>query len=177
MATTSVLLSGFGGQGLLFAGKMLAYSGLMENKEVSWLPSYGPEMRGGTASCSVVISDDPVGSPLVLEPDILIAMNRPSFLKYIGTVKPGGIAIIDSTMVEDRPERDDISFYAVPATQLAQDAGLKGLANVILIGKLVKESGCVTPESLQAAVPKCVSAKRQELVGYNMQALEIGQAQ
>ena len=177
MATTNVTLAGFGGQGILFAGKMLAYSGLMDGKEVSWLPSYGPEMRGGTANCSVVISDEAIGSPLVLEPDVLVAMNRPSFTKFIDAVKPGGVVIVDSTMVEDRTERTDIRFFAVPATKLAEEAGLKGLGNVILIGKLNKEVGCVSDDALVAAVPKCVSAKRPEMIEYNKQALQIGAAQ
>ena len=177
MASTNVILAGFGGQGLLFAGKMLAYAGLMDGKEVSWLPSYGPEMRGGTANCSVVISDEAIGSPLVTEPDVLIAMNRPSFTKFIDDVKPGGIVLVDSTMVEDVPERDDIRFFAVPATKAAEDAGLKGLANVVLVGKLNKEAACVSEEALFAAVPKCVSAKRPEMVGYNEQALKLGAEQ
>lgn len=177
MATTNVTLAGFGGQGILFAGKMLAYSGLMDGKEVSWLPSYGPEMRGGTANCSVVISDEAIGSPLVLEPDVLVAMNRPSLAKFIDDVKPGGIVIIDATMVEDRTDRTDISFFPVEATKIAEDAGLKGLANVLLVGKLNKEAGLVDNDALKAAVKKCVSAKRQEMIAYNEQALELGAAQ
>ena len=100
--TTEILLAGFGGQGILFAGKILAYAGLMDNKELSWLPSYGPEMRGGTCNCSVCISDKPVGSPLVLTPDVLIAMNQPSFDKFIGSVRPGGKVFIDSTLVDSK---------------------------------------------------------------------------
>ncbi len=174
MATTNITLAGFGGQGILFAGKMLAYAGLMGGKEVSWLPSYGPEMRGGTANCSVVISDEPIGSPLVLAPDVLMAMNRPSFEKFIGAVRPGGIAIIDSTMVKCTTDRTDITIFEVEATKMAEDADLKGLANVILVGKLNKEAELVTVEALKAAVPKCVSAKKQEMVAFNMKALEMG---
>ena len=102
MALKNFLLAGFGGQGILFSGKVIAYSGLMDGKEVSWLPSYGPEMRGGTANCSVCISDEPIGSPLVLSPDVLMAMNLQSFDKFINTVVPGGIAVIDSTLVDKR---------------------------------------------------------------------------
>ena len=119
MATTEILLAGFGGQGVLFAGKILAYCGLMDNKELSWLPSYGPEMRGGTANCSVCISDDPIGSPLVLNPDILIAMNQPSFDKFITEVKPGGKVFYDSTLIEAECGRTDIDIFPIPSSQLA----------------------------------------------------------
>ena len=102
MSTTQMLIAGFGGQGILFAGKFLAYKGLVEEKEVSWLPSYGPEMRGGTASCSVIISDEPVGSPIVSAPDVLVAMNLPSLDKYEAAVVPGGKIFVDSTLIERR---------------------------------------------------------------------------
>ena len=119
MALKNFLLAGFGGQGILFSGKVIAYSGLMDGKEVSWLPSYGPEMRGGTANCSVCISDDPIGSPLVLSPDVLMAMNLQSFDKFINAVVSGGTAVIDSTLVDKKTERTDITSIYVPATALA----------------------------------------------------------
>jgi 2-oxoglutarate ferredoxin oxidoreductase subunit gamma len=142
--TSNIILAGFGGQGILFAGKLLAYSGLMDGKEVSWLPSYGPEMRGGTANCSVVISDDEISSPLVLEPDELIVMNLPSFNKFINAVKPGGKAFIDSTLIDIKSDRTDIDCFYIPATDLAAENNLKGIANIILIGKLLKETGLTT---------------------------------
>ena len=120
--TNEILLAGFGGQGILFMGKMLAYFGLYENKEVSWLPSYGPEMRGGTCNCSVCISDDPIGSPLVDTPNTLIVMNTPSYDKFIDSVVPGGTVIIDSTLVDAKCDRTDINVYYVPATALANVA-------------------------------------------------------
>ena len=172
--TLNVLLAGFGGQGVLFAGKLIAEAGLIEGRELSWLPSYGPEMRGGTANCSVCLSDDPIGSPLVLEPDVLIAMNQPSLDKFIGDVVPGGTVIVDSTMVATAPTRDDITLFEVPATKLAEDAGLKGLANVILVGKLLKEIGFCGVEALDKAIVKSVPAKRQQLLEPNRKALEIG---
>ena len=174
MSDLNVLLAGFGGQGVLFAGKLIAEAGLIEGRELSWLPSYGPEMRGGTANCSVCLSDDPIGSPLVLEPDVLIAMNQPSLDKFIGDVVPGGTVIIDSTMVATAPTRDDITLFEVPATKLAEDAGLKGLANVILVGKLLKEIGFCGIEALDKAIVKSVPAKRQQLLEPNRKALEIG---
>lgn len=176
MATTNIVLAGFGGQGLLFAGKMLAYAGLVEGKEISWLPSYGPEMRGGTCNCSVCISDEVIGSPLIVNPDVLIAMNLPSYDKFIDAVEPGGIVIIDSTMVKAENHRDDITFIEVPATEMAAEKGLKGLANVILVGKLVKQTGCVTDESLEKALPKCISARKANLLDANKQALSMGES-
>jgi len=176
MATSNIVLAGFGGQGLLFAGKMLAYAGLVEGKEISWLPSYGPEMRGGTCNCSVCVSDELIGSPLIVNPNVLIAMNLPSYEKFIDAVEPGGTVIIDSTMVKAENKRDDITFFSVPATELATEKGLQGLANVILVGKLVKETGCVTEESLEKALPKCISARKANLLDANKQALAIGKS-
>ena len=111
MSTTQYLFAGFGGQGILFAGKFAAYKGLIEEKQVSWLPSYGPEMRGGTASCSVIISDSPVGSPIVSKPDVLIAMNLPSLDRYESTVAAGGTIFVDSTLVERKVNRTDVTAY------------------------------------------------------------------
>ena len=170
----NMLLAGFGGQGILFAGKLIAYAGLIEGRELSWLPSYGPEMRGGTANCSVCLSDEPIGSPLVLEPDVLVAMNQPSLDKFIGDVVPGGKIILDSTMISRLPERDDVTVFPVPATQLAEESGLKGLASVILVGKLLREIGFCDPMTLDAAIVKSVPAKKQHLLGPNRKAFEIG---
>ena len=171
---TETILAGFGGQGILFAGKMLAYFGLMDNKEVSWLPSYGPEMRGGTANCSVCISDDAVGSPLVTEPDVLIVMNGPSYDKFINDVKPGGIAIIDSTLISQKCERTDIKCFYVPSTQMAEDEGLKGMANIILIGKLIKETGLASDEVIRKALEKIIPPAKAHLIEKNLKAIELG---
>ncbi len=170
----NILLAGFGGQGILFAGKLIAYAGLIENRELSWLPSYGPEMRGGTANCSVCLSDEPIGSPLVLEPDVLVAMNQPSLDKFFGDVVPGGKIIVDSTMCNRIPERDDVTVYPVPATQLADDNGLKGLASVILVGKLLREMGFCDPMTLDEAIVKSVPPRKQHLLAPNRKAFEIG---
>lgn len=170
----NILLAGFGGQGVLFAGKLIAYAGLIEGRELSWLPSYGPEMRGGTANCSVCLSDEPIGSPLVLEPDVLIAMNQPSLDKFLGDVVPGGTVIVDSMMCPNVPERDDVSIFAVPATQMAADAGLKGLANVILVGKLLREIGFCCPEALDEAIVKSIPARKANLLEPNRAALALG---
>ena len=169
-----ILLAGFGGQGILFAGKVLAYCGLIDNRELSWLPSYGPEMRGGTANCSVCISDEPIGCPQVIDPDLLMVMNGPSYDKFIGNVKPGGKAFIDSTLVEQKCERSDIECFYVPASQLAIDNGLEGSANIILIGKMIKESGLFEEQTVRKALEKIIPPKREHLIEPNMKAVKIG---
>ena len=169
-----VVLAGFGGQGVLFAGKIMAYAGLMEDKNVSWLPSYGPEMRGGTANCSVCLSKDPIGSPLVLAPDLLIAMNLPSYEKFIDTVVPGGIAVVDSSLVDQRTSRTDITCCYVPATTLADTKGFKGLANMILLGKALEQTKFASWDAVEQAVLKCIPPKKQHLAQPNLEAIKLG---
>ena len=174
MKTTQILFAGFGGQGVLFAGKFLAYKGLIEDMQVSWLPSYGPEMRGGTANCSVVLSDSPVGSPIINNPDVLVAMNLPSLQKFVDTVVPGGTIIIDSTLIEAKVERDDVKVFYVPATQLAKDAGFGSLANMILTGKVLKECDAVPFEGNLKTLEAFIPAKKANLIEANCKALQIG---
>ena len=172
--THSYLIAGFGGQGLLFAGKFLAYKGLLESKEVSWLPSYGPEMRGGTASCSVIIGDEPVGSPIVEHPDVLMVMNLPSLNRYEQAVQSGGTIFVDSTLVERKMERSDVKAIYVPATRLAVENDMTTLANMILTGKILEEMGEFDADGVQAALKKVVSAKHPEMFDLNLKALQIG---
>lgn len=174
--TTETIFAGFGGQGILFAGKLLAYLGLYQDKHVSWLPSYGPEMRGGTANCTVCMSDQPIGSPYVTDPDILVAMNGPSYDKFIDAVKPGGIAIIDSTLVNDECSRTDICSFSIPSTALAAENGLPGMANIILVGKLLKETGFAMLDAVRPVLEKIIPAKKSNLIDANMKALAIGMA-
>ncbi len=174
MSTNQVLIAGFGGQGVLFAGKFLAYKGLMEGKNVSWLPSYGPEMRGGTANCSIILSDNAVGSPIVNNPDTLIAMNLPSLDKYEGTVNAGGQIFVDSTLIERKVERTDVDVFYIPATKMASDAGIPTLANIILMGKVLKENPLVSFDNINDALKKVVSARKQDLFDLNLKALEMG---
>lgn len=174
MKTDNILIAGFGGQGVLFAGKFLAYKGLTEDKEVSWLPSYGPEMRGGTANCSIIISDTPVGSPIVSNPDILIAMNLPSLDKYEDAVVPGGKIFIDSTLIERKIKRTDVEAYYVPATQIAAENGIPTLANMIIIGKVMKECEELSHGDFNKVLGKVVSARKQNLYDANFKALELG---
>ena len=172
--TTQILIAGFGGQGVLFAGKFLAYKGLIENKEVSWLPSYGPEMRGGTANCSVIISDTPVGSPIVSAPAVLIAMNLPSLDKYEKEAKSGSLIFVDSTLIDRKVEREDVKAFYIPATKMAADLGTPTLANMIMLGKMIKETGVVAFENAVEAMKKVVSAKRADLLEANITALKAG---
>lgn len=174
MSTSQILIAGFGGQGVLFAGKFIAYKGLLENRQVSWLPSYGPEMRGGTANCSIILSDDPVGSPIVSEPNILMVMNLPSLDKYENSVVKGGKVFVDSTLIERKVERDDVEAFYIPATKMAQDAGMPTLANMIMVGKMIRETEMVSFDNMKDALKKVVSAKHADLLDVNLKAIETG---
>lgn len=177
MKDLNIVFAGFGGQGVLFAGKVVAYSGLIEDRQLSWLPSYGPEMRGGTANCSVCLSDEAIGSPIVSNPNVLIAMNRPSLDKFVNEVEPGGVIILDSSFIDVKVERTDVTVHYVPASTLAEENGLKGLANIILVGKLQKEVGFCGDETLDSALQKCIPARKADMLGFNRKAIELGMAQ
>ena len=172
--TTQILLSGFGGQGILFTGKFLAYKGLLADKNVSWLPSYGPEMRGGTASCSVIISDEEVGSPIISQPNVLIAMNLPSFEKFEPTVKPGGIVIADSSLIEVKSTRNDIDVYYIPATALASNMGKQSLANMIILGKLLSVMKDFNEDEIKTVLGKVIPPKKADMLDINMKAMQLG---
>lgn len=177
MRSMQVLLAGFGGQGILFAGKLIAVAGLMEQREVSWLPSYGPEMRGGTANCSVCLSDEAIGSPMVLNPNVLVVMNQPSLDKFDTSIVPGGILVADSTLVQHIPEIPQVTQYSIPATKLAEDHGYRGLANVIMVGKLLAVTSFCGEQTLREAMKECVSSKRMDKLPGNLAALELGMHQ
>ena len=174
MKTTQILIAGFGGQGILFAGKFLAYKGLTEDLQVSWLPSYGPEMRGGTANCNVILSNDPVGSPIITQPDVLIAMNLPSLQKYVDTVAPGGQIYVDSALIDEKVERTDVEVFYIPATQMAKDNGIASLANMIIVGALLEHNSELSFEGVDAVVTKLVPPKKAGLIELNMKALLLG---
>lgn len=174
MKDLNIVFAGFGGQGVLFAGKVVAYAGLIDGKEISWLPSYGPEMRGGTANCSICISDAPIGSPLVTNPNVLVAMNLPSLDKFINEVEPGGTVLVDSALISKKIERTDLNVFYIPATTLAEENGLKGLANIILVGKLQKETGFCSDEVLEKAIAKCIPARKADMLDFNKKAVAVG---
>lgn len=170
----NILIAGFGGQGVLFAGKVLAYCGMLDQKQISWLPSYGPEMRGGTANCSICISDEVVGSPLVLTPNVFIAMNTPSLDRFINDVEPGAYVFIDSSLIEKKVDRNDLNIFYIPATKLALENDLKGLANIIILGKAFKELKFCKIHTLREAIKKCVPPKKSYLLESNYKAIELG---
>lgn len=175
MKSSEIILAGFGGQGILFAGKVAAYTGLKVGREVSWLPSYGPEMRGGTCNCHVVVSEKtPVGSPIIANPDILIAMNRPSLDKFEDKVKPGGYIAYDNSLIDRDVERDDVNIVKIPATELALSAGLSTLANMVLMGKLMKETSLYTLDEIKLGLEKSIPPKKASLFDMNVKAVEIG---
>ena len=174
MKTTQILIAGFGGQGVLFAGKFLAYKGLKEDLQVSWLPSYGPEMRGGTANCSVILSETPVGSPIITNPDVLIAMNLPSLQKYVNAVVPGGQIYVDSALINEKVTRTDVEVFYIPATQMAKDEGIATLANMILVGHVLQNNSELSFEGTEAVVSSMVPPKKAALVELNMKALTMG---
>lgn len=172
--TLNILLAGFGGQGILFAGKVMAYAGMMEGKEISWLPSYGPEMRGGTANCSVCISDEKIGSPLVTNPDILIAMNLPSLEKFENDVVPGGTIIVDSSIIHKKVERDDVKTIYLDASSMAEENGLKGAANMVILGRMFAETSFCSYENLEKGLRKSAPARKADLVDSNLKAIGLG---
>ena len=169
-----IIIAGFGGQGVLFTDKFMAYAGLYQGFEVSWLPSYGPEMRGGTANCNVVISDQPVGSPIVIKATSLIAMNAPSLEKFEDSVVPGGKIFVDSTLISEKVKRSDVEAFYLPATQMANDNGMKGLSNMIMLGKFIKETGICDEGLIEKTLKKVVPPKKAELIEKNMQAIQMG---
>ena len=174
MKTTEILIAGFGGQGILFSGKFLAYKGLVEDLQVSWLPSYGPEMRGGTANCNIILSDTPVGSPIITVPNVLIAMNLPSLNKYVESVASGGQIYVDSSLISAKVEREDVEVFYIPATQMAKDEGLGNLANMIIIGHLLENHPELSFDGVEDVVEKLVPAKKAALKELNNKALALG---
>jgi 2-oxoglutarate ferredoxin oxidoreductase subunit gamma len=173
-ATMRVLIAGFGGQGVLFLGKLIAYAGMSPEREVTWLPSYGPEMRGGTANCAVILSKEAIGSPIVAQPDVLIAMNLPSFQAYQQQVASGGVIVMDSTLIGEAPARADIVYHALPATKMASENGLEGLGNMILFGKFLQECLSLEGETILSAVQQVIPEHKKHLLDANMSAIALG---
>jgi len=171
--TLDVMFAGFGGQGIMLIGQMVAYAGMAEGKQVSWLPSYGPEMRGGTAYCSVVVSDDPIGSPVNRNPSCCVVMNRPSLEKFAPKVKSGGLLVVNSSLIPVTAGRDDIDELLVPCNELAMELGTGKAANMVVLGAFVGRTGVVTLESLDRLVEKQF-ANKPKFIPLNKQALRVG---
>ena len=168
-----VIMAGFGGQGILLIGKMLAYAGMREGKEVSWLPSYGPEMRGGTCNCTVVISDRPVGSPVIRSPRTVLAMNLPSLDKFESDLRPGGVLLINSSLISREPTRDDLIVIKVPANEIANDLGNPRGANMVALGAYLGATGAVDMDGVVEVIRETFSAK-PKVVDVNIEALKRG---
>lgn len=174
MTQHDIIIAGFGGQGIQSAGMLIANAGLLENKNVSWLPSYGPEMRGGTSNCHVIVSDEPVGSPILYSSTVLIVMNRPSLERFERMVVPGGLIILDSALVNSAPERKDIEFIGIPASKIASDLGNLAYSNIIILGKLLQKTRIVSIDSFEQSLKIILPEKKHYLIPEEMKALEIG---
>ena len=174
--TREIIISGFGGQGVMAIGKTLTEAGLAENLHVSWLPSYGPEMRGGTANCSVVLSDKPVGSPVVLNPTELIAMNTPSLAKFEPAVQSGGIILINSSIVNSKPSRTDIKAYYVPCTEIATELGNPKVGNMAMLGAYLAATNALKFETVHQMLKHIFHGPKEKLIEINIKALSAGAA-
>ena len=166
---TEIIIAGFGGQGVLFCGQLLAYAGMDEGKEITWIPSYGPEMRGGTANCTVVISDEEIGSPFVHNPQAVIAMNRPSLDKYEDLVKPGGFLVINTSMTDRKANRKDITVI-----EIAEELGDQRMANMVLLGALLANLPVLPADSIKKALKAHLPERHQKLLSQNFDALQEG---
>ena len=175
MSTARVICAGFGGQGVMSMGQLLTYAGMLEGKEVSWLPSYGPEMRGGTANCAVTVSDQVVGSPLITDDaTAAVLMNLPAFLKFQKDVVPGGKILVNSSLIKEKVERDDVDVYYIPANDLAVELGNPKVANMIMLGAYLGVSGTVEVDSVLEAFKKVFGERKAKFIPLNRKALEKG---
>jgi len=171
---TEILLAGFGGQGVMFAGQVLSYAAMDIGKEVTWIPSYGPEMRGGTANCTVVIADEEIGSPLVQNPPAAIVMNLPSLDKYESMVKPGGVLIVNSSMVDRDVTRSDVTWVSLPCNDIAEEAGDRRMANIVATGALLALLPVLTLEDIESALKAHMPGRHKNLLPKNVEALKRG---
>jgi 2-oxoglutarate ferredoxin oxidoreductase subunit gamma len=171
---TEIILSGFGGQGIMFAGQILSYAAMDKGKQVTWIPSYGPEMRGGTANCTVVIADDEIGSPLVKDPPAIVVMNLPSLEKYESAVRPGGVLVINTSMVDHTAQRQDITVVPIPCNEIAEGLGNPRLANMVAIGALLGAMQVLTLSDMEDALNAHMPGRHKHLLPKNVEALKKG---
>lgn len=169
-----IIIAGFGGQGVMLMGQVLAGAGMIEGKEVSWLPSYGPEMRGGTANCHVIVSEERIGSPFVASPDVVVAMNLPSMDKFAPQLKEGGLLIINSSLIDDEPERKDIRVIKIPANELAAEVGSDRAANMVALGAIIEKVKIVEIDSIISSLKKNLPERHHKLIPLNEEALKRG---
>jgi 2-oxoglutarate ferredoxin oxidoreductase subunit gamma len=171
---TSIIVSGFGGQGALFSGQLMAYAAMDSGRNVTWIPSYGPEMRGGTAHCTVIISDDPIGAPLVAHPDVALVLNGPSFNKYEPLVVPGGLLVVNSSIVEQKSERKDIDIVLVPAISIATELGSDKMMNMAMLGAMIARRPVLDIASVEQALKDHLPSRKAHLLESNLQVLRRG---
>jgi 2-oxoglutarate ferredoxin oxidoreductase subunit gamma len=171
---TSIIISGFGGQGVLFAGQLLAYAGMDAGRNVTWIPSYGPEMRGGTAHCVVIISDESIGAPVVARPDIAVVLNKPSFDKYEPLVKPGGLLVVNSSLIDSVYDRTDIDVIQVPANAIAEELGTSKMLNMAALGALLAGREVLPLEVVEKALRDHLPASKQHLIDANLKVFRQG---
>ncbi|MBA1336337.1 MAG: 2-oxoglutarate/2-oxoacid ferredoxin oxidoreductase, gamma subunit [Firmicutes bacterium] len=174
MLNEQIIMAGFGGQGVMSMGQLLAYAGMLEGKDVSWLPSYGPEMRGGTANCSVIVSDTPVGSPIVTEATAVIAMNRPSLDKFEPVLKTDGLLLINSSLIDRKANRNDVKVLEIPANEIANELGSGKVANMVVLGAYLEASKALKIDSVMEALKKVFGPSKEHLLPTNKAALERG---
>lgn len=171
---TEIVIAGFGGQGVLFAGQVLAYAAMDNGKEVTWIPSYGPEMRGGTANCTVIISDEEIGSPMVRNPRGVIAMNLPSLEKYEPLLIEGGSLIVNASLINRSIERDDVQYVLIPANEIAESLGDKRMTNIVMVGALLAQIPVLPIEAIEKALEDHLPERHKKLLPLNFQALRAG---
>lgn len=171
---TSIIVSGFGGQGALFAGQLLAYAGMDSGNHVTWIPSYGPEMRGGTAHCTVIISDEPIGAPIVNRPDVAIVLNGPSFEKYEPLVLPEGLLVVNSSLIDALSARTDVDVVYIPANDIAEEMGSGKMLNMAMLGAMLARKPILTLATLEQALRDHLPASKAKLLDANLQVLKRG---
>lgn len=169
-----IVVAGFGGQGVMAIGQLLTYAGMIEDKHVSWLPSYGPEMRGGTANCNVIVSDDAIGAPVIEEAGAAIVMNKPSLDKFENNIVKGGKLFINSSLIEQKAEREDIDIYYIPANEIANELGNDKVANMVILGAYLEATKLVKQESVLEAFTKVFGENKAHLLPLNKEAIEKG---
>lgn len=176
MAVHKLIIAGFGGQGVMLIGQMLAYAGMLEGKEVTWMPSYGPEMRGGTANCSVIVSDKRISSPIVTEATAVVAMNLPSLSKFEGLVKPGGQLFVNTSLIKEQSTRDNVEICNIDANEIALSLGNEKVSNMVVLGAIVNRTGIVKQESIEKVMEKLFTGNKAKLLPLNKEALTAWKA-
>jgi 2-oxoglutarate ferredoxin oxidoreductase subunit gamma len=171
---TSIIIAGFGGQGVLFAGQLLAYAGMDAGQHVTWIPSYGPEMRGGTANCTVIISEDPIGAPLVTRPDVAIVFNKPSYDKYEPIVKPGGLLVVNRSIVADESNRTDIEVVYITANAIAEELGTTKMLNMVMLGAMLRRKPILALDDVGRALKEHLPESKAHLIEANLEVLQRG---